>query len=331
MPQTDLWSEEIVDGAPAAPHLGPDILPGRGSMKKTWLEYQKFVKSEGPTVGCRGCGQESGRHHNTSCAMRQSDWHAQQLQLSEETAEQVARRTLVSHPAETGDYFPRIGRHESRKRAREELDAREERMEAETGISRGSKRSASSQLVPPGEGEMVLDALNAIVKSGPPFFDTNTGELLDPDLVAKGMELERQSMKRFGALLPRTTDDYQRALAEDPNTVLADAGWVIVKKSATRVKCRLVAGEWVRASWKDVYQPTPSRGGRRILLSLAEKFDLDAVFGDVRTAFLHVPKGSGPRLFMRPPRTEGAAEDVLWESGQMVYGFQESTERGASS
>ena len=80
----------------------------------------------------------------------------------------------------------------------------------------------------------------------------------------------------------------------------------------------------MRASWKDVYQPTPSRGGRRILLSHAEKFDLDAVFGDVRTAFLHVPKGSGPRLFMRPPRTEGVAEDVLWESGQMVYGFQES-------
>ncbi|CAE8660753.1 unnamed protein product [Polarella glacialis] len=82
----------------------------------------------------------------------------------------------------------------------------------------------------------------------------------------------------------------------------------------------MVATEVSDGGWRDIYTPTPSSPGRRLLFAWGLRHGYAFETGDVSVAFLHAPLVEKHRVFIIPPKTEGLAEDVLWEAKQSIYG-----------
>ena len=100
---------------------------------------------------------------------------------------------------------------------------------------------------------------------GPPWFDTNTGLLLDEARVKKGMEKEGMSLNSFKT--------YVEADASEPvkyGVKPIRSGWVLTDRGET-VKARLVAQEVNHGDWADVFAATPTWASLRLFLQMALK------------------------------------------------------------
>eukprot|EP00442_Polarella_glacialis_P024951 CAMPEP_0115080094 /NCGR_PEP_ID=MMETSP0227-20121206/18487_1 /TAXON_ID=89957 /ORGANISM="Polarella glacialis, Strain CCMP 1383" /LENGTH=1738 /DNA_ID=CAMNT_0002467699 /DNA_START=420 /DNA_END=5636 /DNA_ORIENTATION=- len=331
--EPDVWSEPA-DGTtegfagPRATTLRPE---GRGvgaRCRATYKELQRFLAEAGVTPGCKACSHGGAqRHHTTTCDVRRSEWKAKQTPDASAAAAPPTWSGTAPHTqggvGAAAEYRPQVGRRESPKRVREEADEEMlEEMDWQPGEElRGVKRRAEGDAKPDEEEFVEV----SVVTSGPPFYDTITGKELRPELVEAGMQKERGDFKRYGVFQETTRSAYKKAKEADPEVKLVKCGWVLVEKiTDTLVRSRMVATEVSDGGWRDIYTPTPSSPGRRLLFAWGLRHGYAFETGDVSVAFLHAPLVEKHRVFIIPPKTEGLAEDVLWEAKQSIYGLRQS-------
>ena len=77
----------------------------------------------------------------------------------------------------------------------------------------------------------VSGLIAGVVREGPPWNDTITGERLDPRMVLEGMNKERKTMRDRGVLTPTTWRDVRRY----PDARIIRSGWVLVHKKSKGV------------------------------------------------------------------------------------------------
>ena len=118
----------------------------------------------------------------------------------------------------------------------------------------GDKREAEqdaedlrAEVTPPSREDLLgqVEAVRSellcnVVKKGPPWYATTTGELLDEADVEKGMDRERKDFQQFQVYDEVTTTDFARDQAAGKKPELVEAGWVLVKKPSGAVRCRCV-------------------------------------------------------------------------------------------
>ena len=159
----------------------------------------------------------------------------------------------------------------------------------------------------------------AVTKTGPPWYATLTGQLLDPVKVERGMERERKSFHDYRV--------YEEVPEKEAvvHCVIVDAGWVFVDRPEKGdCCCRLVAPELNlgAALGFDTYAATPTIATMRFVMAYALTRDWPLMLGDVSVAFFHAPIGA-KRYYVRPPASE-CQPSRLWRLDRAMYGLRES-------
>ena len=113
--------------------------------------------------------------------------------------------------------------------------AMEQDREVQRGFRRQRERDADEERAEELEGRLRSSMVGIVQVEGPPWYDSRSGELLDPKLVEEGMDRERESLGNFEAL-ERAEDDEPGKCSRQP----VDTGWVLADRGKT-VKARLVA------------------------------------------------------------------------------------------
>ena len=165
--------------------------------------------------------------------------------------------------------------------------------------------------------------INLVNITGPPWFDYNTGELLEEGSVREAMDAERASLRAFETYDEVPEDE---ALA-DAQAEVVSSRWLIIRKASGRIKCRLVAQQLNRGELMDTFAATASGVSARLVMAVAmtrrrqgEAWVIKT--GDVATAFLHASLPKDRRIYIKPPSTEGAA--TMWRLKKALYGLRES-------
>ena len=122
------------------------------------------------------------------------------------------------------------------------------------------------------------------------YYDENTGEILDPNLVK---ESEQEEMNRFKKMKVYTYVT-RREAEQDPRGVLVKVKWVRINKGTRirqKVRCRLVAQE-IRRGRKDdeLFAGTPSLTAVKVILAKMasrRKEGMELMVLDVKCAFLY--------------------------------------------
>ena len=159
-----------------------------------------------------------------------------------------------------------------------------------------------------------------------PWFDDVTGQRLDDDAVARGMESERQSLMKFGFGDPSTREQAQEEGAE-----VVSSRWVLRHKPSAddpeKVKARLVAQQINRGDQRDAFCATPSTSSARLLLCIAIREIWKVHILDISTAFLHAELPAETRIHILPPGTDRVAPGTKGETYRLkraLYGLRES-------
>eukprot|EP00972_Heterocapsa_arctica_P007158 1044764-Heterocapsa_arctica.AAC.1 len=100
-------------------------------------------------------------------------------------------------------------------------------------------------------GRLRTSMVNLVEWDGPPWHDSGTGAVLNTNLVEKGMENERGSIRSFGVL--------ERADRGEParcGRTPISTGWVLFDRGE-KVKARVVARQVKWGTWRDAYAATP--------------------------------------------------------------------------
>ena len=215
-----------------------------------------------------------------ACRHRRDEW--EQQQQPDMTGQATADVTMESAEEERG-----------------QKRSRPSEMEEEMFQEEEEQRLGSSDVL-----QMIAAEIQMLNDTGPPWYDDLTGEELNPKQVAAGMVKERAS---FAA---------QQAYEEKPEEEAAgqkviSSRWVLVQKTETEVRARLVAREINDGSKQDTFAATPSWVGLMVVIYMALLMCWSLKPGDVSGAFLHALIPQDERVWIRPPTTERRPGD-LW-------------------
>ena len=143
----------------------------------------------------------------------------------------------------------------------------------------------------------ISEEVDLVSSSGPPYFDAVTGEQLPEDLVEKGKQAERESLEKFPVYVDAPEEEVSEVGGQ-----LIKSRWVFTRKSADRVKGRIVAQQLNLGEWADTFAATPTSLGQRLLLKIASEKGLVVKFGDISCAFPYAHLPPEEKIYLLPPK-----------------------------
>lgn len=164
----------------------------------------------------------------------------------------------------------------------------------------------------------ISEEVDLVSSSGPPYFDAVTGEQLPEDLVEKGMQAERESLEKFPVYVDAPEEEVSEVGGQ-----LIKSRWVFTRKSADRVKGRIVAQQLNLGEWADTFAATPTSLGQRLLLKIASEKGLVVKFGDISCAFPYAHLPPEEKIYLLPPESERRPGKV-WKLLRALYGLRRS-------
>eukprot|EP00972_Heterocapsa_arctica_P073805 10895666-Heterocapsa_arctica.AAC.1 len=167
------------------------------------------------------------------------------------------------------------------------------------------------------QGRLRSSMVSMVETEGPPWHDSRTVALLNPELVDQGMDRERESLRSFG-VLERAADPGKPARC---GRVAIATGWVLADRGE-KVKARLVARQVNWGTWCDAFAATPRPVSIRFVQHRALANSWRVWTGDVSTAFLHAGLGQDVELVTLPP-TEKEGEHPF-RLRRALYGMRKA-------
>ena len=245
-------------------------------------ELQRFHQAMGKTPGCAARSRKAhGQDHTYRCWQRRTLW--------KKSLQEIETPVTSRPPEQSSSSWEPVRRLHQKQPPTEDM-----RMQVDADAR---KRKADQ-----------VEALPArTVKSGPPWYDTNSGERLDDEQVAKGMQTERQRMQELPVYRDSSLRELRRLEAEGKEPMIVGAGWVLTQKTIDMVRARLVATQVNTFSWVDTFSPTPTLPGQRLLLLRALRRNWEVEIADISVAFLHARLPEGEHIFIRPPANRTTA------------------------
>ena len=353
--------EPTAKGEPAlrtGVEAGAATTPGDHTQKTN--RRLQFWDQLGPTPGCTTCQHRlQHRHHSNFCKRRWEQWLRKKFDEETKTQQITHRiwgkkpRSAMASPgglpSSSSKEFPgavptswTTEAHGVKREAEKEPDDLRADVTMDAGKS-GDKREAEqdaedlrAEVTPPSREDLLgqVEAVRSellcnVVKKGPPWYATTTGELLDEADVEKGMDRERKDFQQFQVYEEVTTTDFARDQAAGKKPELVEAGWVLVKKPSGAVRCRCVCTQVNYGSPMDTFAATPTVVALRLLLALALQRNLEVHLGDVHVAFLHADLEPDDLVYVKPPATETSSSgipktDLLWRLKKALYGLRKA-------
>ena len=137
-------------------------------------------------------------------------------------------------------------------------------------------------------------------------------------MVEKGMKAERESLQRFPVYV-----DVPETEVSEVGGQLIKSRWIFTRKSADRVKGRIVAQQRNLGEWADTFAATPTSVGQRILLKIASTKGLVLKFGDISCAFLYAHLPPEEKIYLVPLESE-RKPGMVWKLLRALYGLRRS-------
>ena len=189
--------------------------------------------------------------------------------------------------------------------------------------TRGLKRSGddlddSSRTLSPEEACWA----DQVAQLGPPYYDNNTGKVLDEEKVKAAMKKEIESIQSFGTLVEPTTEQLEKLRC-------IGTRWVLVVKplpdAPDNVKARLVVQDVNYGnSPMDTFAATPTTMGLKLVI--VKGIDQHWMLGtiDLSTAFLHAPLEPEEQIIVRMPKMGWCLPLQNYLCTRALYGIRTS-------
>ena len=315
--------------------------------------YNKFVRTEGKTVGCPACQGRRNFHHNKECVRRQREFFAKQADMTSERKKDAQTESEENKKDEEMQ-----GRQA--KRAREddsELNEPQPKATA-TGVERttttgGASSSGLKRSAEPGDDDddedpatkrrvnvveqptLHDDEDDVLEELSEPYEDDEMVALQGPDEEAVRREAERHGFdwqevqKAIEEELARLQSFgvYTEVSEKDVTIGSQVVGTTLVlrRKADGKIKARICAQDFkFLKNRDDLFAPTPTVTGLRLLLTIAAQKKWMVRVGDFTAAFLRAP--IDVETFARAPLIikNATGERAYWKLSRALYGMRKA-------